>query len=133
VTGLLGPMVVFALGLGLTFMPLTLAAVSKIGEGDAGIASGVLNTTQQIGGSIGLAVLTTVATIVTTNALTASGSPPAVPGATPSADQVAANVDGWTAAFQVSAGLAALAFVITLFAIKVTKEDAAHAGPMAAA
>ena len=133
VTGLLGPMVVFALGLGLTFMPLTLAAVSKIGEGDAGIASGVLNTTQQIGGSIGLAVLTTVATIVTANALTASGSAPAIPGAAPSADQVAANVDGWTAAFQVSAGLAALAFVITLFAIKVTKEDAAHAGPMAAA
>ena len=45
VSGLLGPMVVFALGLGFTFMPLTLAAVSQIDESDAGIASGVLNTT----------------------------------------------------------------------------------------
>ena len=60
VGGLLGPMIVFALGLGFTFMPLTLAAVSQIDESDAGIASGVLNTTQQIGGSIGLAALTTV-------------------------------------------------------------------------
>ncbi|MFL6287449.1 MAG: MFS transporter, partial [Actinomycetes bacterium] len=41
--GLLGPLIVFALGLGFTFMPLTLAAVSQIDESDAGIASGVLN------------------------------------------------------------------------------------------
>ena len=59
VGGLLGPMIVFATGLGFTFMPLTLAAVSQVDEGDTGIASGVLNTTQQIGGSLGLALLTT--------------------------------------------------------------------------
>lgn len=133
VSGLLGPMVVFALGLGLTFMPLTLAAVSEVDEGDAGIASGVLNTTQQIGGSIGLAVLTTVATTLITSSLVESQSPPAAPGAAPTSDQAAALVEGWTAAFQVSAGLAVLGFFITLFAIKVTKEQAAHAGPMGGA
>ena len=133
VGGLLGPMIVFALGLGLTFMPLTLAAVSQVDEGDAGIASGVLNTTQQIGGSIGLALLTTVSTVLITSSLTESNSPPPAPGAAPTPDQAAALVDGWTTAFQVSTGLAVLGFVITLFAIKVSKEEAAHAGPLGAA
>ena len=140
VGGLLGPMIVFALGMGMTFMPLTLAAVSKVGEGDAGIASGVLNTTQQIGGSIGLAALTTVAITTFTTAvddllpkfLEAGGVPPE-DGSLPPEVFVTAQVDGWTAAFQVSAGLTVLAFFITLFAIKVTKEEAAHAGPLAAA
>ncbi|HVQ19201.1 MAG TPA: MFS transporter [Actinomycetes bacterium] len=121
VTGLLGPMIVFALGLGFTFMPLTLAAVSQIDEGDAGIASGVLNTTQQIGGSIGLAVLTTVSATVFANAIDTGSQP------------IAATVAGWTRAFEVSTGLAVLAFFITLVAIKVTKEEAAHAGPMGGA
>jgi MFS family permease len=138
VTGLLGPMVVFALGMGFTFMPLTLAAVSQIDEGDAGIASGVLNTSQQIGGSIGLAALTTVfVTVLSTNlddALTAIVSG----GAQPTEQQVqaatvTATVDGWTSAFQVSAGLMILAFFITLFAIKVSKDEAAHAGPIGGA
>jgi len=132
--GLLGPMVVFATGLGLTFMPLTLAAVSQVDEGDTGIASGVLNTTQQIGGSIGLALLTTVATTVITSELKETGTAPPTPGQvgfTP--DQAVAVVEGWTAAFQVSAALAALAFIITVFAIKVTKDEAAEATPMAAA
>jgi EmrB/QacA subfamily drug resistance transporter len=138
VTGLLGPMVVFALGMGFTFMPLTLAAVSQIDEGDAGIASGVLNTSQQVGGSIGLAALTTVfVTVLSTNlddalAGIVSG------GAQPTDEQVqaatvTATVDGWTSAFQVSAGLMILAFVITLFAIKVSKDEAAHAGPIGGA
>ncbi|MCZ3389732.1 MAG: MFS transporter [Actinomycetia bacterium] len=134
VGGLLGPMVVFALGLGFTFMPLTLAAVSQIDESDAGIASGVLNTTQQIGGSIGLAALTTVfATVFASTMSDFAGSganltPEQLAGA-----EVTATVDGWTAAFQVSAGLAIVAFFITLFAIKVTKEEAEHAEPMGGA
>ena len=134
-------MVVFALGLGFTFMPLTLAAVSQIDESDAGIASGVLNTTQQIGGSIGLATLTTVFVTVFTHQLakilpdflaaTVARCPPAGQPLPP--ELVSAQVTGWTAAFQVSAGLMVLAFFITLFAIKVTKDEAAHAGPMGAA
>ncbi len=134
--GLLGPMVVFALGLGFTFMPLTLAAVSQIDESDAGIASGVLNTTQQIGGSIGLAALTTVSVTVFATQFAdfvkGGGTPPA-PGAGLPPELVTAQVDGWTAAFQVSAWLAVVAFIITIFANKVTKEEAAHAGPMGGA
>jgi EmrB/QacA subfamily drug resistance transporter len=134
VGGLLGPMVVFALGLGFTFMPLTLAAVSQIDESDAGIASGVLNTTQQIGGSLGLAALTTVFATVFANTMSdfASSATDLTPEQLAGAE-VTATVDGWTAAFQVSAGLAVVAFFITLFAIKVTKEEAAHAGPVGGA
>jgi hypothetical protein len=66
---------------------------------------------------------------VIASSLTDSGMPPPLPGQVYTPEQAAAVVDGWTAAFQVSAGLAALAFVITVFAIKVTKEEAAHAGP----
>lgn len=134
VGGLLGPMVVFALGLGFTFMPLTLAAVSQIDESDAGIASGVLNTTQQIGGSIGLAALTTVfATVFANTKGDFAGSGANLTPEQLASAEVTATVDGWTAAFQVSAGLAIVAFFITLFAIKVTKEEAAHAGPMGGA
>jgi hypothetical protein len=121
-------------------MPLTLAAVSQIDESDAGIASGVLNTTQQIGGSIGLAALTTVSVTVFSSQLAellpdflaAGGTPPA-PGEDLPPELVPALVDGWTSAFQVSAWLAVVAFIITVFAIKVTKEEAAHAGPMGGA
>lgn len=136
VGGLLGPMVVFALGLGFTFMPLTLAAVSQIDESDAGIASGVLNTTQQIGGSIGLAALTTVSVTVFASGFAdfvAGGGTPPAEGEPLPPELVSAQVAGWTDAFQVSAGLMVLAFFITLFAIKVTKDEAAHAGPMGGA
>ena len=53
--------VVMALGMGLTFVPMTLVAVHGIPVKDAGIGSGVLNTMQQVGGALGLAVLSTVA------------------------------------------------------------------------
>src|SRR5229473_591984 len=59
--GLLGPMMVTAAGLGMLFMPLTLVALSKVQDRDAGLASSLLNTGQQVGGSIGLALLGTVA------------------------------------------------------------------------
>jgi EmrB/QacA subfamily drug resistance transporter len=58
--GLLGPMLVTAAGLGLAFVPLTLVAVAGVDNEEAGLASGLLNTGQQVGGSIGLAVLGTV-------------------------------------------------------------------------
>src|SRR5258708_17146146 len=58
--GLLGPMMVTALGMGLLFVPISLVALSKVADSDAGVASSLLNTGQQVGGSIGLAVLGTV-------------------------------------------------------------------------
>src|SRR3984885_6721637 len=60
-SGLLGPMIVTAAGMGMLFMPLTLVALSRVADRDAGLASSLLNTGQQVGGSIGLAILGTVA------------------------------------------------------------------------
>jgi EmrB/QacA subfamily drug resistance transporter len=57
---ILGPTLVFGFGMGLQFVSLTLMAVSGVQPKDAGAASGVLNATQQVGGSLGLSVLVTV-------------------------------------------------------------------------
>jgi EmrB/QacA subfamily drug resistance transporter len=60
VGGVLGPMLVFGFGMGLNFVTLTLTAVSGVAQHEAGAASGLLNTAQQVGGSLGLSILTTV-------------------------------------------------------------------------
>ncbi|CAM5435838.1 DHA2 family efflux MFS transporter permease subunit OS=Streptomyces alboniger OX=132473 GN=CP975_26810 PE=4 SV=1 [Streptomyces alboniger] len=60
VSGVLGPMLLFGFGMGLNFVTLTLTAVSGVAPHEAGAASGLLNATQQIGGSLGLSILTTV-------------------------------------------------------------------------
>ena len=57
--------VISAIGLAFTFIPLTIAALMGVQESDAGVASGLLNTTQQIGGAIGLAAASTIATTFT--------------------------------------------------------------------
>ena len=62
---LLVPMLIISAGMGLAFVSLTLSAVSNVAQNESGIASGVLNTMQQIGGSLGLAVLATIAASTT--------------------------------------------------------------------
>ncbi|MFB7173993.1 MFS transporter [Streptomyces sp. NPDC056254] len=57
---ILGPMLFFALGMGLQFVSLTLMALSNVPDRESGAASGLLNTTQQVGGSLGLSILVTV-------------------------------------------------------------------------
>ncbi|MFD5327575.1 MFS transporter [Streptomyces sp. NPDC127092] len=59
-SGVLGPMVTFGFGMGLNFVTLTLTAVSGVAQHEAGAASGLLNATQQVGGSLGLSILVTV-------------------------------------------------------------------------
>jgi MFS family permease len=61
VANLLGPDVIIGLGLGLTFVSITIASTLGVSNDRAGLAGGLINTTQQIGGAIGLAVITTVA------------------------------------------------------------------------
>ncbi|NEB80237.1 MFS transporter [Streptomyces sp. SID14478] len=58
--GVLGPMLIFGFGMGLNFVTLTVTAVAGVAPHDAGAASALLNTTQQVGGSLGLSILTTV-------------------------------------------------------------------------
>ncbi|MFJ9342854.1 MFS transporter [Streptomyces sp. NPDC101733] len=57
---ILGPMLIFATGMGLQFVSLTLMALSNVRDRESGAASGLLNTMQQIGGSLGLSILVTV-------------------------------------------------------------------------
>jgi EmrB/QacA subfamily drug resistance transporter len=57
----LGPSLLAAIGLGLSFVPVTIAAVTGTQPRDAGLASGLINTSQQVGGALGLAILATIA------------------------------------------------------------------------
>jgi predicted MFS family arabinose efflux permease len=78
-----------SMGMGLTFVPVTLIATSGIPGGDAGLASGLFNTSQQIGGALGLAVLSTIATSKTTGVVENLGRPPTEP------ETASALVDGF--------------------------------------
>jgi MFS family permease len=69
-------MIVLGIGLGLAFVAVTIAATSGVAPQDSGLASGLLNTTQQVGGSLGLAILSTVSTTRVTNALHADAALP---------------------------------------------------------
>ena len=145
--GLLGPMMVTAAGLGMLFMPLTLVALSKVEDRDTGLASSLLNTGQQVGGSIGLALLGTVAWTVVANSIHSQVSAaaaaaaktghavPAAGGQLPRAIYDHALALGFSRGFLVSALIAVLALVITLVTIRVTRADLAGAqetGPQAA-
>ena len=69
----LGPSLLAAVGLGLAFVPVTIAAVSGIQPNEAGLASGLINTSQQVGGALGLAILATIANSRTLDLLHAGG------------------------------------------------------------
>jgi EmrB/QacA subfamily drug resistance transporter len=72
---LLGPSLVIALGLGFTFVPITILSVSGVSNREYGLASGLVNSSQQIGGALGLAVLSTIVTTRTSHLLATHHSP----------------------------------------------------------
>jgi len=110
---LLVPMVIAAVGLGFAFVPVTIAAVSGVSEDESGLASGLINTSQQIGGALGLAVLGTIASSKTTDLITAAeGAPAAVPSAL---------TEGFQLAFMTGAGFAVIGIVATLLLVR--RED----------
>ena len=134
----LGPMLVIAVGLGFLFVPLTLVAMSKVADKESGVAASLRNTGQQVGGSIGLAVLGTVAWSVVANSIhaqttraattTAQGGHPARPGqAALTAIYHHALTAGFSRAFLVTAGIMLLALIITLAAIRVRRADLGEA------
>ena len=74
VTDLLPGILLASVGMGLTFVPITLIATSGIPHDDAGLASGLYNTSQQIGGALGLAILATLSVEATEDTLTRARS-----------------------------------------------------------
>jgi EmrB/QacA subfamily drug resistance transporter len=108
----LGPLVIIALGMGFTFVPITLTAVAGVEAAEAGLASALLNTMQQVGGALGLAVLATVAIDATKSKLASFGTH------TSKAVDLA-TTHGYTTAFFVSAGIAFLGLLISILVIRV--------------
>jgi EmrB/QacA subfamily drug resistance transporter len=127
--GLLGPILVTAAGLGLVFMPVTLVALSRVPDRDAGLASSLLNTGQQVGGALGLAILGTVAwTAVADNVRSSAAS--AHTAAAKAAVFDHALTVGFSRGFLVSAGISLLALLISVLMIRVKREDLAGVQPM---
>jgi MFS family permease len=116
---LLPAQVLLGLGLGFTFVPLSSLALVGVPEHDAGAASATLNATQQIGGSLGTALLNTMFA----SALTAYVADHATSARPDRALLADAEVHGYTVAFAWGGGLILLAALIIIRMIKVRKED----------
>lgn len=115
----LAPSLLVAVGLGLSFVSVTIIAVAGVSDREAGMASGLLNTAQQVGGALGLAVLSSVATAYIAGA---DGGGPAV------------LAEAFQRAFTVGAGFAALGVVLALVAVPhVRPQDVAEAESVPAA
>jgi predicted MFS family arabinose efflux permease len=121
---LLPGLLLMSFGMGNTFVPITLIATTNVAPEDAGLASGLFNTSQQIGGALGLAVLSTLAADKTARVLTQLGHPPS------SHEQAVALTDGFGVAFTGGA-LLMLAGLIMLVVL-IRRRDVANVNPEAA-
>ncbi|GIU95831.1 MAG: MFS transporter [Gaiellaceae bacterium] len=122
VSDFLPGVVLTSIGMGLTFVPVTLIATSGIPSDDAGLASGIYNTSQQIGGALGLAVLATLAVSATTDTLAGLGREPRP------ADQAQALVDGFHVAYFGSALFIAAAALLLALLVRRPDVEAVAAG-----
>jgi EmrB/QacA subfamily drug resistance transporter len=104
-TNLFPPFIISGLGLALAFVPMSIGGLTGVRPADAGVASGLINTTQQIGGAIGTAVATTVATTFTAHYVSSHAGVTATSGA--------ALTHGFQVAFYVLAAVAAAGAVIS--------------------
>jgi len=96
------PGVLVASGMGMAFAPVTIAAVGGVDSSEAGLASGLVNTSRQMGGALGLAILATLATSQTSSELADGFS------------QAHALTDGFHRAFEVGAGFALVGALVAL-------------------
>jgi hypothetical protein len=102
-------------GMALVFIPLTSTSLHAVSSHDTGVASAMLNTSQQIGGSLGTALLNTIAATATTSYIAANG-------ALGDKLQPFAMTHGFVVAFKYSAGLLFVAAVVLFFFINIGKE-----------
>jgi EmrB/QacA subfamily drug resistance transporter len=109
VGGFLPGLALMALGIGNAFVPLTMIATGGVDADDQGLASGLFNTSQQVGGALGLAVLSTFANTATSNF--AGGT------------HAEALVHGYTVAFAIGAGLLALAAVVVAVTLRADEAN----------
>jgi len=105
-------------GLGFSFVPVTIASLAGVERADAGVASGLVNTSRQIGGAIGLAAISTIAASAAASYAHTHGV---------SAASAAATVSGFQTAFVVLGGLLVAAFVVAAVFLRPTREHAAEA------
>jgi EmrB/QacA subfamily drug resistance transporter len=106
VTDLLPGFLLIGVGIGFSFVPITIAALAGVEPAEAGLASGLINTSQQIGGALGIAALSTIATSRTEDAVSAGTGVPS------------ALVDGFTNAFVAGAIIAGIGIVAALTLIR---------------
>ncbi len=97
-------LMIMSIGMGLTFVPVTLIATTNIHPEDAGLASGLFNTSQQVGGALGLAMLSSIAASRTSSSHAVS--------------HAAALVDGFQVAFLLGAGFMILAAILVVALIR---------------
>ena len=118
-----------SIGMGLTFVPITLMATGGVGENDTGLASGLFNTAQQVGGSLGLAILSTLSATRTSDLLNGLHGPALFAAST------AAKVSGYRVAFLAAAimlGAGALILAATIRPRDVENLDVNQLAPSAA-
>jgi hypothetical protein len=137
--GMLGAELLLGAGLGLLFVPIPLVGLTKVNTGDTGLASSLVNVGQQVGGSIGLPVVGTVAwSAVASNLRSAAAAAAAQAGAQQPAAQAAALqaeiyhhalATGFSRGYLVSAGVLVLPLVIALFVMRASRADLSGAGP----
>jgi len=113
---LLPGFLIIALGMALCFVPISIAALAGVSQAEAGIASGLINTSQQIGGAVGIAILSTVAITRTENEVAAGTAVPQ------------AMTSGFQLAFWVGAGIA-IAGVVAALALIRQEEIVGAAAP----
>ena len=112
--------ILISLGMGTAFVPMSSTALFRVSPHDAGVASATLNTSQQIGGSLGTALLNTLAASATVTYIAAHGHSPST--------VVAGQVHGYSVGFLVGAGFLAVAALSALFLVNATRADLADVG-----
>ncbi|MDF2749781.1 MAG: transporter [Gaiellaceae bacterium] len=119
-TDLLPGFLIVALGMALCFVPISIAALAGVRQAEAGIASGLINTTQQIGGAVGIALLSTLAISRSEDELAAGAALPE------------AMTSGFQLAFWVGAGIALAGVVAALVLIRQEEIGETEAVPVPA-